>query len=629
MSLATWSLTRKLQVRLTRLEKIATTIVLSVAFSSWLSFMLWYVLGKQIGTGLLALIALLISFRDHTWYQQFFRSLKVQQVRQYAQYHRAKILIAATCTIAIAVLAYNYAFPIKDGAWYSSGPSWGDTVLHTSLASYFVENGVRELVLPVYPQASLSYPFLIDLHLAQLFYITGSWQVALFWPTFILLLSLLIGSYRIGMRITHARAGGIMWSILLFFNGSAGGLMLLINHLTTELPNQLIDYTNAGIANPSTQLFFNNITTSELLPQRTHLIGINVVFIVLLLLLSAYKRPDTKLQIATERSVLYSIAVIVGLLPLLHVHSFFVVGLSLIIVMLVRWWQSKHIPLFWIRAAVLSLAIAAPQLYWQFSSSFSSSFSRWHVGWMAEQGTNILWFWFLNLGILLPAIAYGIWLATKRVRNNGWALLLASVGGTLFIACNVYVFQPYIWDNMKFITYGYLFLLLPLCCTLVVLWQRGRVARVIISLVGVMVIIPGVLSIARQYIVWDRLFSTDDITVANYVRENTEPDDLFLTPSRHNMPVTAIAGRKTLLGYEGWLWTYNIDYSHTKEVTQKIWRGDPAAQNLLKDYGVDYIAISEDQALEANISIDSLNKAYDQVYSSNGWYIFRTYNLTQ
>ena len=623
MALATWSSTRSFLTKLTRAEKFAATIIISLLFSSWLTYGLWFIFGQQWGTSAARIIAAVLIVRDLRWYRTFTRFKLAPLLIEALRRHRTQSLLLLICISSATLLAYNYAFPVKEGAFYSSGPSWGDTVLHTSLASYFAENGVRTLALPVYPQAPLSYPFLIDLHLGLLYYLSSSWQASLFWPTFALLSSLALLWYRIGVRLTKSRLGASIWTSLIFFSGSAGGILLLLQHASTSFPAQIIDYTNVGNFDAATQLYMANITTSELLPQRTYLIGANLVFLIILLLISHFPRVTTKPESHVERRLAYFVAIIVGLMPFAHVHSFFVIGLILICFVASRWMSKRKPPRIWLRAAGISLAISAPQVYWQFSNSFTSSFSRWHFGWLTATNNNVLSFWFLNLGLLLPAIAIGAWWANKRQSTTSWQRLLALAGLILFIASNVYVFQPYIWDNMKFISYAYMLVLLPLCSALPYLWRKGTIQKIAIATSLIIILIPGFLSVSRQVIVWDKIFTAEDVAVAEHIKQSTAADATFLTAPKHNMPVAALAGRKIVLGYTGWLWTYGIDFSQTEIDTRKILAGDPQSPELLNKYSIDYIAITNDQAAEYDIDINVLNQRYTPIYQDAQWHVYQ------
>jgi hypothetical protein len=60
----------------------------------------------------------------------------------------------------------------------------------------------------------------------------------------------------------------------------------------------------------------------------------------------------------------------------------------------------------------------------------------------------------------------------------------------------------------------------------------------------------------------------------------------------HNSPIPTLAGRRVLIGYPGWLWTYGLpDYVQKGEDDKRILDGDPATPDLVRRYGVDYVMI--------------------------------------
>jgi len=76
------------------------------------------------------------------------------------------------------------------------------------------------------------------------------------------------------------------------------------------------------------------------------------------------------------------------------------------------------------------------------------------------------------------------------------------------------------------------------------------------------------------------------------VRTHTSPDAIFAVADEHNSPVSTLAGRRVLVGYPGWLWTYGLaDYVQKEADDKKILAGDPAALDLARKYGVDYVMI--------------------------------------
>jgi uncharacterized membrane protein len=82
------------------------------------------------------------------------------------------------------------------------------------------------------------------------------------------------------------------------------------------------------------------------------------------------------------------------------------------------------------------------------------------------------------------------------------------------------------------------------------------------------------------------------LKVAQWVRQNTSPYAVFAVADDHNSPIPTLAGRRELIGYPGWLWTYGLaDYVQKGADDRRILDGDPAALDLVKKYGVDYVMI--------------------------------------
>jgi uncharacterized membrane protein len=52
-----------------------------------------------------------------------------------------------------------------------------------------------------------------------------------------------------------------------------------------------------------------------------------------------------------------------------------------------------------------------------------------------------------------------------------------------------------------------------------------------------------------------------------------------------------LTGRKIVLGFPGWLWTYGIDYGEQEKAARKMFKGGPETESLLRFYGVDYIVV--------------------------------------
>jgi len=76
------------------------------------------------------------------------------------------------------------------------------------------------------------------------------------------------------------------------------------------------------------------------------------------------------------------------------------------------------------------------------------------------------------------------------------------------------------------------------------------------------------------------------------VRGHTNPTAVFAVADEHNSPIPTLAGRRELVGYPGWLWTYGLaDYVQKEADDKRILAGDPSTPELVRKYGIDYVMI--------------------------------------
>jgi hypothetical protein len=121
---------------------------------------------------------------------------------------------------------------------------------------------------------------------------------------------------------------------------------------------------------PDEGLHFSNIVTDYLLPQRSILFGLPVFLLVSILLREAWRRPRV-----SSRMLLAS-AVLAGLLPFAHVHACFVVMGVWGWLAAVQSVRRRTLINSWVGYWTLALALAAPQVAWQFVGSYSGRFSH-------------------------------------------------------------------------------------------------------------------------------------------------------------------------------------------------------------------------------------------------------------
>ena len=85
-------------------------------------------------------------------------------------------------------------------------------------------------------------------------------------------------------------------------------------------------------------------------------------------------------------------------------------------------------------------------------------------------------------------------------------------------------------------------------------------------------------------------FDTQGMAAASSISAQAPPRALVLHAPTYNSPVF-LTGRRSLLGYPGWMWSRGLDYSQRSSEIQRIYSGGPAADALLRHYDVDYVLI--------------------------------------
>ncbi len=328
-----------------------------------------------------------------------------------------------------------------------------------------------------------------------------------------------------------------------------------------------------------------NFVSAEFLPQRAFLAGIPLALLVLYLW-----RSRSLGQRWAAGSCL-------GVLPLVHTHSYIAIGFITAVVAAVDLLQCREIrhyldrylgqylgrylgslkteaaPLrqllreqlsFFLPAVVLGFGLLFGLV---FNPSDAGSFVRWIPGWLPDhtQATtplSFLVFWGRNLGVMLvlALLAYrhlsGYWLAA-------WLL---------FITCNFISFQPWHWDNMKLFTYTYLLWAWSVASLLTAAWRWRRLwlvaPLVALSLGAGWLDIASVAIASRQPIT---LVPAAGIAFAEAVAAATPADAIILTAPTHDHPVSVLSGRPLYMGYPGWLWAYGINYWEREQAISRFY----------------------------------------------------------
>jgi len=131
-------------------------------------------------------------------------------------------------------------------------------------------------------------------------------------------------------------------------------------------------------------------------------------------------------------------------------------------------------------------------------------------------------------------------------------------------------------------------------------------------------ILSGTFSLVREAFSSFRLFSNRDLEIADFVRTHTSPQAIFLTSDFHNNPISALAGRNIVMGYEGWLWSHGIDYQERAEDIRALFSNTDQFFDLINKYGIDYMYISSNEKTKYGEGVYQFLKRFPIVYGSQG-----------
>jgi hypothetical protein len=411
---------------------------------------------------------------------------------------------------------------------------------------------------------------------------------AFVWPSLLAslaLVALLYAFYARGLR-TPGRA---LLALTLFFTNGGLGFLLFASDLSRDPSWALLavpprEYT---WLEPQ-RIEWINLITSELLPQRGLLLGLPIGLTVLLVLLRhqasgfAHATP-TKLAL---------LGLLASVLVVTHAHSFLALAWLCAWLFLFDLRQLRHWLTFAAATAVPGLALVALSYH----DVGSRGFFAWYPGWLANPayGPQPISFWlflWLNWGVFLPLAA------ASMLRLGGLRQPLWLAGASLFLAAMLFRFQPHPWDNTKLLTWAHLLLCMPVAQYLARLWARpGALGRQLAVALFCFATASGFLDVWRLLggdAVSARMWSREELALAEAFRRASPPDALVLASDDHHHWVPALAGRRVLLGYRGWLASYGIDYAAVeRDVERMLQSGDPA---LLARYGVDFVVIGRSE----------------------------------
>lgn len=508
--------------------------------------------------------------------------------------------------LGVFTLIFIWLFPKiilipSEMGWHVGLNSFGDTQFHVAVISSFAYGENIPPQNPLFSGVFFSYPFIADFFSAILIKIGNSLRLSMLIPTIIFSLSIVYLIFFLTKRFAKSVTATISALIFFFFNGGIEFWYFIQNNKGSSLFKSLLflnkDYTHIFEEN----MHFTNIISGFLEQERSLLFGLPIFIIVLLFLFDERNKKSITTPLILG-GILY------GLLPLTHSHAFF------ILTAVVGWYAAfdilfsknkKEIIKKWLGFFIPGVIMALPQILCIFPQVFEATggFVHQYWGWMKKPEEQWFIYWFKTVGpifILVPLA-----LISSKVSSFLKFLFLPFL--IIFLAANIWIFQPYNFDNVKFFIFVLLGSSIFAGIFLAKWWNEGKIAKIIIILILLFSSISGLLSIWAEPKPHNLLYSKEDLGAADFIRNNIENRAIFLTGPQHSSPVL-LAGRKILMGYQGYLWVHGINYSEREKDIKNMYQGN---RLLLDKYNVSYIFLDH----EANRAYQP-NKIYlDQNFS--------------
>jgi hypothetical protein len=536
--------------------------------------------------------------------------------------------------LAIAILlsmVFNRAvFERPDGIYTGVMNNLGDLPLHLQVINSFAQGHNLPPEDPTFAGVRFAYPFLVDFLAAMLVRAGASVIFAMWLQNMVMAMALVGLLHYWTVLLTRNRLAGVITPLLVLFSGGLGWWLLFSEGSSdgffATLGNLQHDYTIV----PNSILRWGNSLTTLFVPQRSILFGMPLaitIFCQWWLAISqqedaapsdaeptatsaleqkttisarasksrrkhSRKAPNLVLQPVPPNFYLrrmLAAGLCAGLLPLIHAHTFLtVLAAAACLALIFRTaWRS------WLCFFAVALIVCASEILWLANTGGvnTRSYLGWQPGWDHGQH-NVIWFWFVNTGLFIPLLVVslawrrGTFKLPQRVIKFYIPFILC------FVLLNLFKVAPWVWDNIKVLFLWYVASAPLVAWLLARWWQQRSFLRWLAPVVLATLLLAGALDVLRvvseasEY----QEFDAQGIAAAKVISAQTAPRALLLHAPTYNSPVF-LTGRRSLLGYPGWMWSRGLDYSERSADIERIYSGAPQAETLLRKYNVDYVLV--------------------------------------
>ena len=561
---------------------------------------------------LLALTAAAYALRD--------RRAPATMTPEDGQFLSAMLLVALPLTALSAYLQTTHMVQIApDGSYLCGQSTYGDLCMHMAFAT-----SMRDMAFPptynLLAGTALSYPYLTDSLSTTMLLLGMEIQGALVFPGTLLMALTYAGYMILAREILGNRRLAIVAAALMFFlNGGLGFLYdfdLMGRDGFAKIAEIFTGYYKTPANQPDVNLRWSNVIADLMLPQRALLGGWAMGIPALYLLITAFRSGSMRKTLL--------LALWASCLPLVHTHTFLALGLFSGGYILGRLLTHRE---DWsgilLRAGVylaIVLALALPQLIGNaIRQTVEGGVMRIQFNWVNNNGgmkliDGYFFFWMKNVGLPFLLILG----ACLNARRRGQADILCGMAA-VFLVADWVLFQRNPYDNNKLFYIWYMFGAILAADYGSVIMQRLAGLRGRWLLAGLFMagsVLSGSLSLAREAVSSYQLFSRNAVDAGAWIDEHTDRDAVFMTGQQHINPVCSLAGRQIICGSDLYVFFHGLDYGEQATSCQRFYENPQENTDVLTQYGVDYVYVSDYERADFDVDLASLDAMYDLVYEN-------------
>lgn len=602
---------RALLPRLPAAGALAVGLAFAAALQCWLPALPAFFLGFRLAAVLLgAALALLIAAASLWRIRR--AGTAAPDARAAAGLDRGVWLCVLPALALGCVLLFTHTLsPGADGSLYAGQSTYGDLPMHLAFINSIAANGVfpprYTLVAGDLPMA---YPFLCETPSSALLLLGLPLRAACLLPQFLAMASVFVGAYAFLRELLEHAAKAVL-AFWLFFLGSGLGFFWFLGSWD-NFTRIFTAFYQTPTNDVTDNIVWVNPIVDLLVPQRATLFGWALLMPCLFLL--------ARLLTRRERAAALPLGLLGGALPLIHTHSFLalaVLSAVLFVTVLARP-AERPMARWWLRYGALAAALGLPQIFcFTLGASGAQHFVRLAFNWVNAGRDPYLWFYIKNIGVVYLLAPFAFFHARPDLRRF-------YVGGLALLAlCEFIIFQPNAYDNNKLLFIWHLMgcmlaadLLVDFCAA-----PHRRLRLTAAALAIWLATFGSVLTVGRELVSRYQQFGAAEVAAADWAKEDTPTEALFLTADNHNNAAASLAGRRILCGSGSYLYFHGLDYSAQYAAEQALLT--TPSEDELRRWGVDYVWFSSYER-SAHAAAESWYAAHcPVVYQNSGVTIYR------